>query len=171
MSIDRNVFVEWMGELDDHFPGERSERVVAVYWKALSERMGTAAFERACIEILGSREYFPPWRAFLEAVDGDSESEAMAAWERVMEMAKDWRRADPNEELDEAGQRALRQVGGIRRLAMADASELPFRRKDFLAAYQAGPSRERDELPPMTEQGREQLAAAAEGTGLLEGGR
>jgi len=160
VSIDRGVFVEWMEELDAHFPGDRSERVVAVYWAQLSEQMSTQDFEQACVEMLGSREYFPPWREFVTAVEGDDYSAAMEAWERVLEMASDWRRACPSEQLNEAGQRALRQVGGIRKLAMMNREDIDFRRKDFLAAYRISPTDEPDSLPPMTEQGREQLRAA-----------
>jgi len=170
VSIDRGVFVEWMEELDAHFPGDRSERVVAVYWAQLSEQMSTRDFEQACVEMLGSREYFPPWREFVKAIEGDDASAAMAAWERVLEMASDWRRARPSAQLDEAGQSALRQVGGVRKLAMMDRGDLDFRRKDFLAAYRTTPTDEPDSLPPMTEQGREQLRAAGPDVKLVQEG-
>lgn len=171
MSIDRDVFTEWMGELDDHFPGDRSERIIAVYWRALSGRMDTEAFETACVRILGERDYFPPWKAFVEAVRGDAEEGAIEAWDRVLEMAKDWRNAKPSEVLSEAGQKALRQVGGVKKLALMDREDLDFRRNDFIGAYRAAAAsveRQRDELPPMSDEGREVIDRAGAGMKSLE---
>lgn len=171
MSINRDLFTSWIEELDDHFPGERSPRIIAVYWRALSDRMDTDAFEAACVRILGEREYFPPWKAFVEAVRGDSEEGAMEAWDRVLEMAKDWRNAKPSEELSEAGQKALRQVGGVKKLALMDRNDLDFRRNDFMSAYKAAAAsveRTREELPPMSEEGQEAIQAAGADLNLID---
>ena len=117
---------------------------------------------------------FPSPRKIADAASGtgrrDVTREAMDAWARVLDMASDWRGARPEVVLDESGQRALRQVGGIRKLALMDTRELDFRRKDFLEAYEAGhTSAGTRALAPMTDAGRRLIEEAMNGGDVAAG--
>lgn len=172
--IDDGVFRNWWADLCERFrmTGEDapSQRQMKRYYRYLSARMDTDDFEAAAEAVWAEREFFPRPADFVEAARGDAESAAMDAWERVLEMAKNWRSAAPAEELGRAGRKALAQVGGIKKLALSDRSDLDFRRRDFLDAYRAAlastAGADTDRLPPMSDEGQSLLREATAGTRL-----
>lgn len=167
--IDEGVFKNEWADLCERFrltgEDEPSQRQMKRYYSYLSERMDTDSFREASEAVWARREFFPKPTDFVEAVQGDAEERAHEVWDAVLEMASDWRNARPSEVLDEAGQKALRQVGGVKKLALMDKADLDFRRKDFIAAYRVTSSRSEatGDLVPMTDDGEQLVEDAMAG--------
>lgn len=165
--IDEDVFAREWAEMDQHFPGDRAESEARRYYRHLNERMDTETFVAAADALYtGPREHFPEPFHFIEAAGGvaNPKERALEQQEIVQELMRDWRRADLDR-LDETAKRAVKSVGGIKTLALAPTDKVKWKLKTFRENYvtMATGEARRDELPPMTEEGRRLVTDAIEG--------
>lgn len=134
-----------------------------MYYQSVSERLSTEEFKVAARKLFDSAEFFPKPDDFVEVVRGDTETRALKAWETVDQVVRE--RAD-RDELPEEAKRTVRLMGGMRKLRMTRDENWPHRRREFLNLYGDGEEierREREELPPMTEAGRNLVEQAVAG--------
>lgn len=172
MGIDEALFAEKMGDLDEHYYGDRPDGVLATYYELLNPRLDNESFRRACRHLLWDRaagEGFPAASEVVEAATAgpDPAERAVEQTEILREMMKDWRRAEPEERLDPVGQRALDAVGGIKELSLLPREKANWRLKEFRSQYRAlaaGQERERAALPETTERGERLVRDAMDGT-------
>lgn len=162
--VDRQVFTEWMGELDEHFPGSRSERILRVYWRQISDKLTTEAFEAACVQILGENDFFPKWTDFVpERSEEEIKAEALEQWEVVRAAMSNSRDPLPEETTEET-RRVVKLLGGLPKLGQTPLDEIQWVEKRFMEHYGTMAEKgEREQLPPMTDQGRELVEDAMAG--------
>lgn len=140
------------GLMCERFGKEPSADLAATYFDMLEARLSDAEIEHGVQVVLYEDTYWPSPSRIVEAAGGeeDAEARALEAWDKILLMAKDWRRAKPNEVLDDRGLRALRQVGTVKSLAMMNTDDLAFRRRDFISAFKvdtATDAEDHDALP------------------------
>ena len=114
---------------------ELTVQALRVWWMALGHlRMGDF---RAALSAHVRSEKFPPTPAdILRLAEGSSEDKARSAWYMVRSAIG---RAGQYASVafdDPAIHCAIRDIGGWPRLCQTPEAELPFRERDFIAAYQ-----------------------------------
>ena len=89
--------------------------------------------------VLRKSRFFPRLSEIIEAIDGSESENALVAWQTVYGIVRagDCDRASSIEFSDRAIQDAVRMIGGWQRLRKMREDEVPFRQRDFVAAYGA----------------------------------
>lgn len=144
--------------------------LAAEWLDQLEQRLSDAEIRAGVRQVIYANKYWPSIKEVVDASRGDEEERALEQWEFCHQIMQDSRRADSVlEKMDAEGQRVVRMMGGVRQLTRTKLDEVQWRRKEFLNLYgSAAEAAERDQLPPMTDEGRQQLRDATSGTGLLE---
>lgn len=125
------------------------------YWMALQDLSDDVFIESVGRCLRGSTFFPTPSEIRRHAEDilavcGVLPAEPSSAWEVVLRMARRWSPYGDNPKFDdEAVKRAVNELGGIGRIAMAHDSELPFIRKDFIARYEVYRRRQIDSDPEL----------------------
>ena len=76
MSIDKQVFVELVGELETYYKREFTPFVKRVWYKHLSDCLTTGEFQRAVEQVIVAKEFMPTPQELVEAIKGDSTTQA-----------------------------------------------------------------------------------------------
>ncbi len=76
MSIDKQVFVDLIGELETYYKREFTPFVKRVWYKHLSDVLTTVEFQRAVEQALVAKEFMPTPQQLVEAIKGDSTTQA-----------------------------------------------------------------------------------------------
>ena len=121
-------------EHDKEVPDQR----VKIWWAELKQ-YPIEAIEAAFRNLLRTSKFFPKLAEIIEAIEGCTSDRALVAWQTVYEVVVNGR-CDIGGTLEFSDQRiqdTVRMIGGWRRLRMMREDEVPFRQKDFVAAYTA----------------------------------
>lgn len=153
--IDREVFTREMALLIDRFNRPFSKPVAARYYEILCEHLDTGDFELAARLAFARETYFPAPLRLVELVQPSAKVAAGEEWERVLEAV----RRGSGAELSPAGQRALKEVGGLWRIGHSDElTQLPWIKREFVQAFEEFvQSRHRTDLRKQLEAGAKQL--------------
>lgn len=139
---------------------EPSQLMMRRYYEYLSPRMDTEVFVAAARQVYAEREFFPRPVDFVEAA-GPGEDRGAVEWEKVSKLLRN--SGSPLDSLDEPARRAVRAMGGLFRIGER-ASELHFRRREFLEHYAAyADPGNVPALPPVSEEGRRLIRQAMSG--------
>ena len=136
MSIDKQVFVDLVGELETYYKREFTPFVKRVWYKHLSERLTSEEFVAAVEQIVVSKEFMPTPQQLVEAVKGNPEVQALEEWETCVKAAE---RADMSvtDSLTPQGKFALRSIGGVSELGRTNEDDLRWVKKEFVSAWKA----------------------------------
>ena len=140
--MNRLTFSEGMALLSATWPDRSpSAQTTAAYWLALSH-LDDTTFTEAVTRCLRECRFFPAPAELLDRAEaalttaGRLPEDAETVWSRVMDSAKRWHPAvGPTMWFNEDTERALRDVGGLRAVALAGDDDVRFTRKDFMARY------------------------------------
>lgn len=131
--IDPEVFSREWEIMQSRFDKKFSEAVIGRYYQVLSKQLTTEQFLAACLAAFTEDEFFPTPEKLVSRVKPDFNQLALEAWDRVLAAASRSSRAVA---LCEAGERALRSVGGLSGIGYADVhTQLPHLRRNFLEAF------------------------------------
>ena len=134
MSIDKQVFVDLVGELETYYKREFTPFVKRVWYKHLSDRLTTSEFVCAVEQVIVAKEFMPTPQQLVEAVNGDEGVQAQQEWEACVKAAA---RAEHSiTDLTPQGKFALRAVGGVSELGRTNEDELRWLKKEFISAWQ-----------------------------------
>lgn len=128
--IGREVFDDAWALLCERFNREPSRALAVAYYKILSPQMDSEEFRAAANRIFRGHEFFPRPDDFLEAEDADTR--ALTAWEQVHRLMQGFATA---EQLDPEARRAVRLLGGERKLRNTPLDAVQYVRRDFLKLY------------------------------------
>jgi len=157
MSIDKQVFVELVGELETYYKREFTPFVKRVWYKHLSDCLTTVEFQRAVEQAIVTNEFMPTPQQLVEAIKGDSTTQAFEEWELCVKAAS---RGEYSvaESLTPQGKFALRAVGGVSELGRINQDSLRWAKKEFISAWKGwkptaapaalSPVKEQSALPP-----------------------
>lgn len=139
MSIDSNVFVELITELEAYYKREFTPFVKRVWYKHLSERLTTEEFHVAVEQIIVSKQFMPSPSDLVEIIKGDAQTLALSEWDMCVQAAA---RNDKGmlSQLSSQGQSALHLVGGIYKLGMATEEQLTWIKKEFVSVWKSTPT-------------------------------
>ena len=76
MSIDKQVFIDLIGELETYYKREFTPFVKRVWYKHLSDVLTTVEFQRAVEQVILAQEFMPTPQQLVEAIKGDSTTQA-----------------------------------------------------------------------------------------------
>ena len=136
--LDKPTFVKELKALGDRFNRTVSNDMVARYYQEL-QGMTSSDFMEAVRVIYRNDTFWPSPARFLQAVGLDSETQAQAAWERILKLAST---GSTSGSLTEPERDAIKAVGGLARLGRSDERDLPFKRKEFLLAFKQSADRQ-----------------------------
>jgi len=151
MSIDKQVFVELVGELETYYKREFTPFVKRVWYKHLSDCLTTVEFQRAVEQAIVANEFMPTPQQLVEAIKGDSTTQAFEEWELCVKAAS---RGEYSvaENLTPQGKFALRAVGGVSELGRINQESLGWAKKEFISAWKGWkPTAAPAALPPASE--------------------
>lgn len=142
--MNQQVFERGMKLLAATWPDRSpTSQTTAAYWMALSH-LDDTTFGESVTRCLRECTFFPRPAEILERAEaalttaGLLPEDAETVWNRVAEVARSWHPAKgPTTWINEDIDRALRDVGGFRTVALSDDNDVRFIRKDFLARYSA----------------------------------
>lgn len=136
MAIDKEIFVELLGELQTYYKREFTPFVQRIWYRHLSDKLTTDQFSASVEAAIVTHQFMPTPEELIEIVRGSRETIALEDWEKCRLAAS---RADYSigEHLSLSGKFALRTIGGISRLAQSEESEHKWMRKEFVAAWLA----------------------------------
>lgn len=144
MSIDKQVFVDLVGELETYYKREFTPFVKRVWYKHLSDCLTTSEFVCAVEQVIVAKEFMPTPQQIVEAVKGDEGVQAQQEWEVCVKAAV---RAEYSVTLGltPQGKFALRAVGGVSELGRTNEDELRWLKKEFISTWKgwkppAGPA-------------------------------
>jgi hypothetical protein len=142
-TIDRKRFAYWMGVIGDRCNRALSAETYGEYYRTLAESFDTPTFERAARAVFKTSEFWPSPQAFIDAVRPNLALAAADAFESVRQLAHRtglhpyWVADEISAKTGVPGLIAFRSIGGGERLAYLEAHDLPFARREFVAAYVA----------------------------------
>jgi len=137
MGIDRAVFAREMTLLAERFNrSDLSAQLRQRYFDFLDARMGSAQFEASARTIFNADTFWPAPARFLEALGLDPSSEAEEAWQLALREASSGL-ARPLSEYDPAHAAALLEVGKNRAIGLTSEKQLPWVKREFIAAFKA----------------------------------
>ncbi len=157
MSIDKQVFIDLVGELETYYKREFTPFVKRVWYKHLSDCLTTVGFLRAVEQVIVTNEFMPTPQQLIEAIKGDSTTQAFEEWELCVLAASrgEYGVADT---LTPQGKFALRAVGGVSELGRINQDSLRWAKKEFVSAWKGwkptagsaalSPVEEQSALPP-----------------------
>ncbi len=137
-------FVEWMRKLGIAFNQEISEARMALYAEALMD-LSPEALETAFRQCVQTCHFFPTVADIRDQVrkqlDATDTFNAERSWVLFKQLFSRWHPDvgfldNDLPELDEAGEYALRTIGGFSRFSQTEKANENFIRKEFIAAYQ-----------------------------------
>ncbi len=156
MSIDKQVFVELVGELETYYKREFTPFVKRVWYKHLSDCLTTVEFQSAVEQAIVANEFMPTPQQLVEAIKGDSTTQAFEEWELCVKASA---RGEYGviDSLTPQGKFALRAVGGVSELGRINQDDLRWAKKEFISAWKGwkpsagsalAPVKEQSALPP-----------------------
>ena len=134
MSIDKQVFIDLIGELETYYKREFTPFVKRVWYKHLSDMLTTVEFQRAVEQVILAQEFMPTPQQLVEAIKGDSTTQAFEEWDLCVKAAS---RGEYSvaESLTPQGKFALRAVGGVSELGRINQDSLRWAKKEFISAW------------------------------------
>jgi len=134
MSIDKQVFIDLVGELETYYKREFTPFLKRVWYKHLSDCLTTVEFQRAVEQAIVANEFMPTPQQLVDAIKGDSTTQAFEEWELCVKAASrgEYSVADS---LTPQGKFALRAVGGVSELGRIDQDSLRWAKKEFISAW------------------------------------
>lgn len=138
--IDLNVFAEEIGILADFYNRKFEGATLKRLRARLSEQMNTEQFRAACAVIFDNNKFFPNVSDFVQAIHGHQDALASEEWNKCIAQAKRVTPYDPKSyeiELSATGRLALREVGGLTRLAQMTDEREPWIKKEFLGLWKS----------------------------------
>ena len=156
MSIDKQVFIELVGELETYYKREFTPFVKRVWYKHLTDCLTTVEFQSAVEQALVANEFMPTPQQLVEEIKGDSTTQALEEWELCVKAAS---RGEYSvaESLTPQGKFALRAVGRVSELGRINQDDLRWAKKEFVSAWKGwkptaapalAPVKEQSALPP-----------------------
>lgn len=147
--IDKIIFADLLDELAGYFGRNMSDFVKKAWYKQLGERMTTEQFV-AAVEKAVTGKFMPSIDELLELVKGNAQLIALEEWEKCLVAAC---RADREavSKLSAAGQIALRSIGGLHALGMADEKDNRWMQKKFVEVWLTVPDNQQRALPAALE--------------------
>lgn len=144
--IDTEIFSRAMGELADRFNRPLAPLTSRKYYATLNAELTTEEFVAAADIAFRDCTFWPSPKELIEFVKPtpDLDLEAGRAFEQLRRLGEThptagmcWRRADVEDLLGEAGVAAFDAIGANERLRGLTAQDLPWARREFIAAYKA----------------------------------
>lgn len=143
--IQPDVFVERMAELADRFNRPLHEATQRRYYELLNRELTTEEFIGAAELAFRNSSFWPSPRELIEFIKPprDLGLEASHAFEKLLSLGEPhpsgtfWRRDNVLAELGEAGVTAFSAIGAQGRLRGITTDDLPWCRREFIAAYKA----------------------------------
>jgi len=151
MSIDKQVFVEMVGELETYYKREFTPFVKRVWYKHLSDCLTTVEFQRAVEQVIVANEFMPTPQQLVEAIKGDSGTQALSEWELCV-LAASRGEIGVADSLTPQGKFALRAVGGVSELGRIEQDDLRWAKKEFISAWKGWKPAAGSALAPALEQ-------------------
>ena len=151
MSIDKQVFIDLIGELETYYKREFTPFVKRVWYKHLSDVLTTVEFQRAVEQVILAQEFMPTPQQLVEAIKGDSTTQAFEEWELCIKAASrgEYGVADA---LTPQGKFALRAVGGVSELGRINQDDLRWAKKEFISAWKGWKPAAGSALAPASQQ-------------------
>ncbi len=151
MSIDKQVFVDLVGELETYYKREFTPFVKRVWYKHLSDCLTTVEFQSAVEQAIVANEFMPTPQQLVEAIKGDSTTQAFEEWELCVKASArgEYSVADS---LTPQGKFALRAVGGVSELGRINQDDLRWAKKEFISAWKGWKPTAAPALPSAPEQ-------------------
>lgn len=144
--IDTEIFSRAMGELADRFNRPLAPLTSRKYYATLNAELSTEEFVAAADIAFRDCTFWPSPRELIEFVKPtlDLNLEATRAFEQLRKLGElhptagmCWRRSEVEDRLGEAGVIAFDAIGANERLRGLTAQDLPWARREFIAAYKA----------------------------------
>jgi len=152
MSIDKQVFVELVGELETYYKREFTPFVKRVWYKHLSDSLTTVEFQRAVEQAIVANEFMPTPQQLVDAIKGDSTTQAFEEWDLCV-LAASRGEYSVAESLTPQGKFALRAVGGVSELGRINEDNLRWAKKECISAWKGWkPTAAPAALSPVKEQ-------------------
>jgi hypothetical protein len=124
--------------LATEYEKEISGQRIKIWWVEL-ERYPIDFIEQAFKTLLRTNRFFPKLSEVIEILDGSAQDKAILAWRQVYDAVRNGEsdRGTSLQFIDKAIQPAVRMIGGWQRLRKMREDEVPFRQREFVAAYAA----------------------------------
>jgi hypothetical protein len=143
--IEPDTFVERMAELADRFNRPLHEATQRRYYELLSRELTTEEFIAAAELAFRNSSFWPSPRELIEFIHPprDLGLEASQAFDKMLAMGEPhpmgtcWLKSKIVEELGEATAVAFSAIGAQGRLRSITTDDLPWARREFIAAYKA----------------------------------
>lgn len=143
--IDKDVFLERMSELADRFNRPLHEQTQRRYFELLSRELTTEEFMGACELAFRNASFWPSPKEMVDYIrpPRDLALEASQAFDKVLAIGEytpqgtSWLRSRIVEELGEPAAIAFSAIGAQGRLRNITTDDLPWARREFIAAYRA----------------------------------
>jgi hypothetical protein len=140
--VERNTFTQGMSMLAATWPDRSpSAQTTAAYWLALSH-LDDTTFGEAVTRCLRECRFFPAPAELLSRAEtaltsaGRLPMEPESAWRIVADLSRNWHPAMLAPEWPDADiSRTVRELGGLRRIALSDDDGVTWIRKEFVARY------------------------------------
>lgn len=147
MTIDKQVFIELIGELQTYYKREFTPFVQRTWYKHLSDRLSTEEFMEAVAQAVIRCQFMPTPEQLVELIKGNEEGQALVAWQQCLLAAA---RSDRTiiDSLSPQGKFALTAIGGVGGLGRAEEERHSWLRKEFLAAWKSWLPSLAKALPP-----------------------
>lgn len=143
--IDKKIFATAMSILADRFNRPLHEATILRYREVLSRDLTTEEFVAAADLAFRDSAFWPSPREMIEFVKPlqDISLEASIAFDKMLSMGEPhpagtcWRRDDILQQLGVPAAVAFTAIGAQGRLRSISTDDLPFARREFVAAYRA----------------------------------
>lgn len=165
--IDKDVFLKEMSLLEARFGRTIEDAVFNGYYEILSEKLDNQQFSAACKRVFAEEDFFPSPNKFLQKVQANTEDLAVLEWEWILRASASGHSFIGG--LTPTAEKALKAIGGLRAVGMADLEfAIPRMRKEFIASYKAHSSTAVDYLAALSSASdeRNQIASAESHQGV-----
>lgn len=133
--IDFVIFQQRMMVLSDWYGKAMNEAHLAMYYRAIKDRLTTEQFEVACDRVFVEERFFPVPVVLMEKVLGVSDP-ALLAWTRILATIAD---PEMEVELDQAATFALRSIGGVYGIKNSALKDRQWLKREFCEYYAMAP--------------------------------
>lgn len=120
--------------LSKHFGKELLPEVITIWSKYLNENLDTGGFLEAVENAILSKNFMPTPFQLVEFVNGTREAKALEEWQLVIYFAAGGGQLEP-ETLSARGFHALRAIGGLKAVSVAEQRRLESLERYFVKAY------------------------------------
>jgi hypothetical protein len=146
--IDQLIFSEAMSVLADRFNRPLHPATIRKYHDSLSRELSTEEFVAAADLAFRDSSFWPSPRELIEYIKPlpDLNLEAASAFDRVLALGKytphgtSWLLSEVREDLGLEAAEAFSAIGAQGRLRNISTDDLPWARREFIAAYRAAAS-------------------------------